>query len=254
MIHLKINKKKGTMATDWDEMTILQAVNVMAVELPESVQADITDTALWYVGTDGYKYAAKVFEILSTFDTDDIQHTNAADIMMYFVKYHLQMVIDLHSQTPSSYQPIGIKHFELERVKYKLPESLVVESDIMTLHSAKAVDFIESSNILSVIADMKQEGIKHLPLFIACYCRPEGEAFNEKLVHERAKAFNQLPMSVAWEVFFCIQRHTILFTTNILRFTTRQARRLRMRLRVRGWIAGVIPYGFTRLRRARSAG
>ena len=35
----------------------------------------------------------------------------------------------------------GIKHFELERVKYKLPESLVVESDIMTLHSAKGLEF-----------------------------------------------------------------------------------------------------------------
>lgn len=248
MIHLKINKKRGTIATNWQDITINQAIRLMAIELPDTLKDDPTDTALWYVGTDGYKYAAQVFEVLSTFDREDIQHTNAADIMLYFIRHHLQKVIDLHSTTPSSYEQTFIQSFEFEGKRYLLPKSLKVESQTMPMYSSKAIDFVESSNILSVIADLGKDGIKHLPLFVAIYCRDDADKYDEQAINDLAKKFNNLPMSVALEVFFCIQQLMLSYASNTLRYTAKQLQRYRMQLRVQGWIAGVTQLGFIRWR------
>jgi len=252
MIHLKINKTKGKIITEWDEMTVDQAIKLMEIELPESVRDNLLDVALWNFGTAGFKYAAKVFQILSTFSRDVIDHTHAADIMMYFVKYHLAFVIDLHQQQPATYEPKEQKSFVLDGVTYLLPESLKVESTVLPAYSSRAVEFVESSNILSVIADLGREGIKHLPLFIATYCHPEGEQYDEVKIQQRAADFGRLPMSVAWEVFFCIQTLTQQYAINILKYTAKQVQRYRMQLKVQAWIANVSHLGFIRWRKAGS--
>lgn len=252
MIHLKINKTKGQIITEWDEMTVNQAIRLMEIDVPESVKDNLFDVALWNFGTAGFKYAAKTFEILSTFSKEVIEHTNAADIMLYFVKYHLSFVIDLHQQQPATYEPKDQKSFELDGVTYLLPESLKVESTVLPAYSSRAVEFVESSNILSVIADLGREGIKHLPLFIATYCHPEGEQYDEVKIQQRAIEFGRLPMSVAWEVFFCTQRLMESYAINILRYTTKQVQRYRMQLKVQAWIASVTRLGFIRWQSHRS--
>jgi len=246
MIHLKINGTKGQIITEWEEMTISQAIRLMEIEIPENVKENLFDVALWNFGTSGYKYAAKVFEILSTFKPEIIQHTNAADVMLYFVKYHLQFVIDLHQQQPSTYEPKELTEFNLKGVTYQLPKSLKIESQVLPAYSSTAVEFVESSNVLSVIADLGRDGIKHLPLFIATYCRPDGEPYDERTIQDRADMFKELPMSIAWEVFFCIQRLMLLYSTNILKYTTKQVERYRMQLKVQAWIAAVTRLGFIR--------
>ena len=42
-----------------------------------------------------------------------------------------------------------------------------------------------------------------MPLIVAILCRPEGEAYNERVARERAEKFKQLPCTVALDVFFC---------------------------------------------------
>ena len=248
MIHLKINKTKGRIITEWYEMTVNQAIRLMAIDLPGNVKENLFDVALWNFGVDGFKYAAKTFEILSTFDRSVIGHTNAADIMLYFVKYHLAFIIDLHQQQPATYEPKEIADFELNGVKYLLPTTLKVESNLLPAYSSNAVEFVESSNILSVIADLGRDGIKHLPLFIATYCHPEGAKYDEIEIQKRAALFGELPMSIAWEVFFCTQRLTQQYAINILKYTAKQVQRYRMQLRVQAWIANVSRLGFIRWR------
>jgi len=243
MIQLKINNKSGHLATDWDDMTVQQAINLMDISIPDRI-TDVSDAAQWL--SYGVDYAAKVFTILSDFDRATVDRTQAADIVTYFNRYLLGFVIDLHSQSPETYRPTGVKSFRLKGVDYLLPTSLKVESKTLPMYSASAVEFVESSNVLAMIADLKAEGIKYLPLLIATYCRPDGEAFNEKTVTDRTELFKTLPMSTAWELFFCIQGLIQSYTINILRYTQKQMKRQLMRLRLQVWIAGVIRHGFTR--------
>jgi len=181
MIHLKINNKSGKLASTWDDLTIKQAIRLMEIPIPEQV-TDITDRAQWLYY--GVNYAAQAFTILSTFDRSTVDKTQAADIVAYFNRYLIGFVVDLHNQTPQTYEPLGVDSFRHNGVIYKLPTSLKIETQTLPMYSATAVEFVESSNVLAVIAELKQGGIKHLPLFIATYCRPDGEAFDEKYFSE----------------------------------------------------------------------
>jgi len=246
MIQLKINNRSRKLATEWNDVTIDQAIRINSLKLPEHIKTleDIADPASWLLSTDAMKYAKEVFLILSSFDSLDVEHTNAFDIMAYFNRYLLPIVADLHSLEPVTYKPTGIKQFEMNDTVYKLPESLLIDESLLPLHSATAIEFTESSNIIALIADLSKEGIKYLPLFVATYCRPEGEKYDEVKIQQRSVEFAQLPMSVAWEVFFCIQQLTILSAINTLNFTKKQIQKYNQQLKAQAWIESVTRHGF----------
>lgn len=248
MIQLKINNHSRRLATDWKDVTIKQAIEINSLKLPDHISTveDIADPASWVMSTEAIKYASRVFAILSGFTLQDIEKTNAYDIIAYFNKYLIPIVTDLHTIEPVTYKAEGIKTFELNGVTYKLPESLLIDQTWLPLHSSTAIEFTESSNIMALMADMGREGIRHLPLFIATYCRPEGEKFSEVTIQKRAVEFQQLPMSVAWEVFFCIRQLIIIFTLNSLNYTKKQIVKYNQQLRVQAWIESVSHRGFIR--------
>ncbi len=251
MILITINSKRRELATEWDDLTIQQAIDLVCIPLPDKI-TDITDPAQWL--NYGVQYASQAFTLLSGFDRATVDKTQAADIIVYFNHYILKFIVDLHSQTPQTYEPTGIKSFKMQGVEYLLPTSLKVESKTLPMYSATAVEFVESSNVMALISDLKTDGIKYLPLMIAIYCRPKGDSFNEKIATERAELFKELPMSVAWELFFCIQKLTLDYSINILKFTQKQMQRQLTLLNFQVWIQSVIRHGFTKLLNRRLKG
>ena len=243
MIQITINNQRRELATNWDDITIQQAINLMDIPLPDKI-TELTDPAQWLHY--GVQYAAQAFTVLSGFSRVMVDKTQAADIMVYFNRYILKFIVDLHSQTPQTYEPTGVKSFHLKGVEYLLPTELKVETKTLPMYSASAVEFVESSNVLSVMAELKEAGIKYLPMLIATYCRPKDESFSEKLIPLRAEMFKELPMSVAWELFFCIQGLIQSYSINILKFTQKQIQKQLMLLKFQGWIANVIQLGFIR--------
>ena len=53
---------------------------------------------------------------------------------------------------------------------------------------------------------MAEGAANRLPMFVAIYCRPEGEVYDEKVTMQRANVFGGLTMDMVWRVFFCIYR------------------------------------------------
>lgn len=248
MIQIKIHKTSKRLSTDWHEISIRQAIAISQLKMPEHVQTveDIADPASWVLSIDAIRYARDVFGILTGFDDQILEKSNAYDILSYFNRYLIPIVTDLHTISPVTYKPTGIQQFVFNDVTYQLPKSLLVDSTVLPLHSSKAIEFVESSNIMAVIAELGRDGIKHLPLFVATYCRPEGEEYNETTIQHRAKLFEELPMSVAWELFFCIQALMLLSANHILNFTAKQIAKRKAQLRVQGWIVSVTRLGFIR--------
>lgn len=247
MIKLKINKIPCHLVTDWDDMTIQQAIELMSIPVPDGVDV-FASIEKWHTDKKYMEYALDCFGVLSSFDKLLLLHTNANDITLMFTNYVLPLLLDLKRQEPTTYKQTGIKYFSLDGKKYMLPTSLKIESQSIPVYSSTAVEFVESSNIMSLIADLQESGIKYLPMLIATYCRPDGEKYNETIIQERAEKFKTLPMSVAWEVFFCIQQLTVLYSTNILKFMRVQLQRYRMQLKVQGWIAAATQLGYIKWR------
>lgn len=245
---MTLNKKKQTLKTNWTEITLNEAVSICSLELPE---IDITDPAAWMSHT---RYCRDVIAILSDMSSADLDRTNANDILTYFTTFLLPIVVDLHSVTPVSYEPEYIKSFEFGGVTYMLPESLRIESDVLPMYSSQTVDFIESSNIMAMIAELKEKGINYMSMVVAIVCRPDGEKYDEKTAFERSKQFSELPMSVVWEVFFCIQQLTLQYSLNILNYTRKQMSGLVLQLRVQVWFRNVTQRGYMMFRKLVSRG
>ena len=200
MIKFKVNGKSYNLKNTWSEITIADGIKLSELELPKALQkAEIQNSDLLEI--ESINFAKSVLEILS--GCKDFENTHAGDVV-YFFKSVLQIALDVFNLSPVSFMPEMPVSFTFENEVYYYPTSQEFEGALIPATNLDAVSFCESANLLSSLNDVKKEGLKQMPLFIACYCKKQGEQFDQFVALERSKKFINLPMTVAWEVFFCM--------------------------------------------------
>jgi hypothetical protein len=207
MLKISINKKSYKVKTDWDEITWNDAVRIIEREVPKNVQEKmkigVVEFADWLI-MDDILYARDVLMMLSDIPQDLKENINPPDCLYIFMKHHLRIVADLYSAFPATYTPRFIEWVDFKDKRYFMPDSLMIETDIVPMHKEKSVNFVEAANMYVEYAKLKEKGLKHLNYFTAVYLREEGEGYDEDRIKERADLFKELTMDVYWEVFFCI--------------------------------------------------
>jgi hypothetical protein len=68
-----------------------------------------------------------------------------------------------------------------------------------------ALQFTQSADFFSAMNKVAEGAYDKMRYAIAILCLPKGEKYDEQKMFERAELFEDLPMSVVWEVFFFIQ-------------------------------------------------
>lgn len=202
MIKFSINGKSHNLKNDWSEITISDAIKITALTLPEAMQkpeiktSDLLDMV-------SINFAKDVVKILAGVDEETMNKAHAGDIVVLF-RNVLQLVVDLFNLAPVTFTPAMPEYFEHNGERFYYPTSQTFNDVLIPSTNLDAVSFVESANLLSALTDVKNEGLKQMPVFIACYCKKQGETFDQFKVLERSKSFGNLPMTVAWEVFFCM--------------------------------------------------
>lgn len=97
------------------------------------------------------------------------------------------------------YEPQNIKSFEWEGVTYHLPKMTADGFGGLLPMIEETAESWAESNDLHLASENPYEC---MPLIVAILCRPEGEPYNELTARQRAEVFKQLPVSIAFEVFF----------------------------------------------------
>ena len=230
-------KKRFAIVETWRDITLQSAIDVAAIKLPE-----VHDTFEWF------KHQLIIDQVmlkLTTLTQSDLDLLHPSQKVYLFTAQLLPFIKDLNSDKPVSYQPKLIKEFVHEGVEYLMPTSLVIDADTVVLqHGQKVKNFIEASNLLKRYAELKDEGIKVMPMFIASVVKEHpDEQWNEVNVIERSKRFATLPMDIVWEVFFCISAHTLKSYSDILQSMTEE----RSQTRLQRWVSRL---GRLRLRQA----
>lgn len=204
MLHIKhtISGNSHTVPSSWKDITLAQAIELSAVKMPEKV----SDRADWYKHLEVVK---RHYVILSSMSEQEIEQTNPIHLVHLFETNMLPFTRDLHAQFPSSYTPKLIDSFVHKKVRYFMPQSLVIDDETVILnYDTKAKPFVEQSNLLKIYSTMRDEGIKQMGMLVAATCkRDRNEQWDETRVIERSKAFRDLKMDVVWEVFFCLLQH-----------------------------------------------
>jgi hypothetical protein len=211
---------------DWTELTIEEAIKIVQLPMPPMfVNLLRSKTVDEYVERfdslsaidriEFTKYIGDLLIICTNLTPEQVDLLQFYDRQAIFDNYLRKYVTSLFSNAPI-FEPHGVEFFEHAGIRYEMPKSIKLYDDIMPMAGTEALQFIEGMNIAKAFYDMEQKGIEALPQLIAIYCKPEGEQYDEQKVISRAVEFKKLPMSIAWEVFFCISTLLNKSAVNIL--------------------------------------
>jgi hypothetical protein len=208
----------------WDQLTLKEADQIEKLKVPERLYNYYKDTyegknPEWIYDIEEVieifpEYYGKVLEIMTDIPKDILSKINAIDRTDFFDEYCRPMVLDLIGREPQTYQTKGITSFIFKDIEYLFPENLKILEMNLPADSACALEFTESSAIITAWAK-SEKGWDSWGLVTAIYCRPKGEKYDKKIVTQRAIEFQDLTMDVILELFFYIVRSLNLYQNDI---------------------------------------
>ena len=224
MIIAEVNKKIVQIPSDWAEITFSQAAECYKEDYPV-----VTDTFEWF---EHLPFVKRMVLALTDINKETIDRIDPVHLVHVWTKYLSAFVYDLKAETPSTYHPQMINHFTHKGVTYLMPRNLdVIGGNVILQHDQSVKAFIEASNLLAQFSKVKKDGLSVLPMFVASIVKQDRlEEWDEVEIMRRAKEFETLPMSVIWEVFFCMSQLTIKLGSTILQ-SMRQELEAKMTIR-----------------------
>jgi len=221
---IEINDKQYHIK-DWDTLTISEAELLTDIEIPEKLKElytagtkekfeEVQKTMTVENEIDFGNYSGEVLKVMSDIPEELIKYMQYHERNDLYEYYCRDKIISLLGAMPI-YEPQKIESFEFSGETFVLPKSLKIFDKFLPGHSEKSLTFVEGQGLFKAYAENQEKG--NLKMLIAVYCRPEGEEYDEQKAIERSEQFGELPMSVAWEVFFCISE---LLNTSVTTINT----------------------------------
>lgn len=235
MILIAINNEQYKLPENWHEITIANGIKLheLIKTMPEKL------SRLYRLQAEGKDRRSKEFKQLEdSIDTDDlIKHFpvfygkviallgNVPNKVMKYTlpsersviyKHYLESFVLGIMFTPVDYQPQNIEQFEFEEHTYHLPKSRV-DGNGETIPGGwmETIEFTEAADLLRNATSIEEGVVSKVPMLIAIMCRKKGEKYDEERVIQRAKDFERLPLSVAWEVLFFSMHYTTTYVKDL---------------------------------------
>lgn len=219
---------------NWEEMTCGEGIELSKVAqlIPQTLKSIYTEIQK---GEDNPEYLkllegitteerikdfplfyGKVLKVLTNIPEEIIQHIDYASRTVFYNAYCQQFVFAVLFY-PVNYVLKRIDYFNLNGNRYEMPDTKTILGHDKPMSNVTALEFSEVAD-LQVFAHGLQGGkFEVAPNIISILCRPKGEKYDEQTCLDRAEEFKQLPMSVVWEVFFCLielmtisKQHTVI--------------------------------------------
>lgn len=228
MIRVKIAGSDYGIKNSWDDVTLQEFTAVCQLTIPERLREKY---AYYLTGDrrkkppedDSYEDIVKTFPrfygeviaLLSDIPPEVIDRIEWSVRTTLFQDYLIHIVETVLSPSPLVINDEGkielFKERQAESVifegeRYQFPKSLRFGDNLIPLSEEKIITFAEASDIQIALHEWATQGVNAMAQVAAVYLRKEGEEYSEKLVLERMERFRTLPMSVVWELFFCMTR------------------------------------------------
>ena len=214
-----ILNKPYNLKTEWQEITLEDSVNLLAVELPQSLKkcydALLSKDKKAYqkeceklTANESIKehpaFFGEVISLLSDIPKDIIDTVGWESRTEWYHNFFEKIYLDCYFGEPSSYKAESLKSFTHKDVEYFFPESLKIFNKEIPMHKESAVSFAEEADIMASVLALDGIGIGGMAQVSAVMCREKGEDYDEDKAISRAENFKDLPMNIVWEVFFYI--------------------------------------------------
>lgn len=236
MIRFSFGKYSGSIKNFWEEITLAEFAELMRLELPEKLsglyeagynlasaskpkeqaeavekyrkaQEEITDEDLMKIFP---SYYGKAIMLLSDLSDEAIEimpwdiRTQLYDTVIYpFVFSGLMSnPVQITDKGLVPYDPPSSGIILLNDEIFYFPESLKIVNEELPLGGEQVLPFTEAASIEMMFKKMTEDGIGTFPLFMAIYCRKDGEEYDDKVAMERQELFREARMSDVWSLFF----------------------------------------------------
>ena len=252
MIPLEIGGGSYEAPQSWDEITLKQFIAICDVPIPDrllalykaSAELNTSDKKDQKAAGENYdkvsakittrdllstfpKYYGEVIKALTDIPDEVIDQVDGESRTTFFDLYIRYAVLSTFYWQPmimaesgmQIYQPKTIKSFKIGEEEFFLPESLKIYGEQIPMAREKVVSFAEASKIELELHNSNNEGANQLPMLMAIYCRPEGEAYDEETIMKRTTLMEGVTMDKVWAVFFCINGLFKLYQNSIRGFT-----------------------------------
>lgn len=251
MIRITINKKKYRGVYSWDDMSLQRFCDLSAIPMPEGYEAYILADGKFSVeNIDKYieavaaitdkqineefpKYYKKVIICLTNIPVSIIDSLPVEKVNDIYEYYFKPFTVSLLYHTPvihfmgqiNSYEPPKISKVRIGFNVFRLPETVTIMDQEITLAKEPIISYSEASDIFKGMK-VSRDDVKRLALFMAIYCRKKGEGYDERKALQRQDLFMKVPMSVVWSVFFYTVRR-VPDTSAIIRLFGRLPKQIR---------------------------
>ena len=203
----KIEGNQYAIKNEWREVTIRDAEKLKAIELPEyfkriykeddkeervKLVSELTDKDLDVVIPD---VQSEVLCLLSDIPRDIVFRLEANALREVYNEILAPIHLGIVFYAPAKVEKI--EHFKIGKVTYKLPFKTNILGNDVPMYTETALPFCDA-------LEFTKANIEGLSSIVAILCRPENEKYKEENTLKRSEMFKDLPMSIAWNVFFIL--------------------------------------------------
>jgi len=225
MVNFTINNEQYQFPSTWGEISLKDSIALH--ELCKSIPTYLKDKYDIILGSGSHEIAeeeitkwmedievseavkefpifyGKVIKSLSNVPQELIDYTTIESRTQIFSTYLERFVLDI-MYNGVTYQSVGISSFEFKGNEYYLPSERRMNDLVIPMEAMSTVQFCEASDFMAMINKQK-EGFKYSAYIVAILCLMKDEKYDEEVIVKRAKEFEELPMDIIWEVFFCLE-------------------------------------------------
>ena len=198
----EVENNKYTINCIWESITLRDAIAITDIDIEEEKLKYLISSQEIEYEDELMKYIKDVLGILTDCPRVMLDKIDNIFLVVLFdmVKYIVNGLYFLNLET---YKPIGIKEIKFKGRVYKMPESLIINDEEILAYKTSSKNIIDASNIVGMLDQMQNKGIKLMNLVAAIYLKEENkDETDEEIIALKSKLFMDLPMSVIWEVFF----------------------------------------------------
>jgi len=200
-----VQKRDYSLKATWEEITLREAIQLAKLEINEDqFKIIVKEEDVDQLNDTQLTYMRDVVKLLTDAKPGVIDGIDSAMLLVLFTQVRY-LIYGLYFMNIESYKPKGTQEITFNGKKYYTPETLTVNDENIVAYKEKSKFVTEANNIMTIIGERKKEGIELLNLLCAIYLKEDpDEDYDDEKISQRAAEFNDLPMSIVWEVFFCI--------------------------------------------------
>lgn len=198
-----INEKEYTLKSSWYDLTIQDAINVVSHELDEERHNFLLENDELEYDDHTTEYQKNVIVELSNCPKEILDKLDKTYISVLFINVKT-IVLYLYKYNFEKHEMVGVEEINFKGTIYRIPESLRVNGEDILMFKEPSKNVLEVSNLMKLIEEMSEKGVKLLPYVVAIYLREldTQDLYDDEIVNKRAEVFHQLPLWIAYEVFF----------------------------------------------------